>query len=140
LFTASSAYGEGMKILTVIWKHYDKDGETCNRCGKTGENVRQMTAELKQELFEKGIDLVYREKKLSKEHIDESNTILLNSVPLERYLPQTSVRHTSCDSCSCLAGVDVSCRAVVHKGTIHEDVPREFLVKAIRQAVRGIVK
>jgi len=128
-----------MKTLTIIWKHYDKDGDTCNRCGKTGETIRQVVSKLTPELARHDIDLVYQEKKLEKDAIDQSNIVLLNGIPIEQYVPDTRVQYTPCDSCSCLTGVDTSCRAVVRNGRVHEDVSREMLIEAIRQVMKSLV-
>lgn len=127
-----------MKQLTITWKHYDKQGTTCDRCGKTGETIRQVVSEIMPELAKHDINLVYQEEKLEKDAIDQSNLILLNGVPFEQYLPDTRVSYTPCDSCSCLAGVDTSCRAVVRNGRVHEDVSEELLIEAIHQATKTL--
>ncbi|MBI3343258.1 DUF2703 domain-containing protein [Candidatus Gottesmanbacteria bacterium] len=127
-----------MNKLNVTWKHYDKEGKTCDRCGKTGETVRQVVTELKSKLAKHDIDLVYQEEKLKKDAIDQSNLILLNGVPVEQYVPDTRVQYTPCSSCSCLAGADVSCRAISQNGYVSEDVSKGLLIEAIHQAAKGL--
>ncbi len=127
-----------MKKLSITWKHYDKGGKTCDRCRITGKNIRQLLTELKPELAKRNINLVYQEEKLEKDAIDQSNLILLNGTPIEKFLPDIQVQHTPCDSCSCLAGTDVSCRAILQNGYVSEDVSKGLLTEAIYQAAKGL--
>lgn len=126
-----------MKTLSIVWKHYDKSGKTCNRCGRTGANIRQVIAELAPTLAKRGVSLVYHEEKLGKDSLDQSNVISFNGKPLEHLIVEAREEHTPCQSCSYMIGKDVSCRAVQHNGIVYEDIPKDLLIEAIHQHVAG---
>jgi len=125
-----------MKRLLIEWKHYDKGGNTCIRCSKTGVAVHKAVEELKNSLSRKGISISYKETKLSEEKIQASNSILLNGILLEDLLNDTKKVETACSSCCGLIGSDVSCRALDCHGQIREDVPVRLIKKAVINLLR----
>lgn len=118
-----------MKILKIEWRHLDVQGETCDRCYDTGENLVQEVKRLKRALQPQGIEVEYTEIKLDDKQIPQSNTILFNGVPIENIL-NIEVSENYCDSCTTLLGKDTYCRMVTFEGNEYEDIP----AKAIRQA------
>lgn len=118
-----------MKTLIIEWKHLDVEGETCNRCYDTGENLAQEIKRLNRTLQPHGIEVELTETKLDDTKIPQSNTILFNGVPIEDIL-NIEVSENYCDSCTNLLGTNTFCRTVMYEGSEYEDIP----AKAIRQA------
>jgi hypothetical protein len=118
-----------MKSLKIEWRHLDVQGETCDRCYDTGENLANEVKRLKRALEPQGIEIALTETKLDDSQIPQSNTILFNDVPIEDIL-DIKVSENHCESCSALLGKDTYCRTVVFDGIEYEDIP----AKAIRQA------
>ena len=124
-----------MKKLAIEWKHFEKDGETCERCAGTGENLATVIAELQQELAGEGVEVTLTETLLPASRIAESNMIFFNGIPLENLLAETAVSENSCDSCSCLTGEETLCRTVEFEGKTYEEIPKELIRRAALKAL-----
>ena len=124
-----TATGNATKSLIIEWRHLDVEGETCDRCYDTGENLAAEVKRLNRALSPQGIEVKYIEIKLDESQINESNGIFFNSVPIEDIL-NIEVSQNYCSSCSGLVGKDTYCRTIKFEGNEYEDVP----AKAIRQA------
>lgn len=122
-----------MKKLIIEWKHFDKNGKTCERCSGTGNNLSQVIAGLRSELLQKGVEIEYRKTKLPESRMSESNMILINSVPLEQLISDTKAGENDCCSCSQLINDASSCRCrtVSHKGIVFEEVPKKLIRLAV---------
>ena len=118
-----------MKTLKIEWVHLDVEGETCDRCYDTGENLNQEIKRLSRALQPQGIEVEFIETKLDDTKIPQSNTIFFNGVPIEDIL-NIAVSKNYCDSCTSLLGAETYCRTVTYEGNEYEDIP----AKAIRQA------
>lgn len=116
--------------LKVEWRHYDKDGATCERCGDTGANLRQVIAGF----VAKGVPIELHETLLESDRIAESNLVLINGVALEELLAATTGA-SDCPSCSCLTGSETSCRTVQCGGEIYEELTPELIRKGIEAAL-----
>ena len=125
-----------MKELTIEWRHYEKEGETCDRCAATGSSVKEVVSELSKELADKGITVIFTETVLPKELMAQSNMILFDGVPLEAILDYAATDETPCPSCSCLTGSETSCRTVEYDGKTYEEIPAEL----IREAANKIIE
>ncbi|MFA4884462.1 MAG: DUF2703 domain-containing protein [Desulfotomaculaceae bacterium] len=123
-----------MKTLKIEWKHLDVEGETCNRCYDTGENLNQEVKRLNRALQPQGIEVEWFETKLDDTQIPQSNTILFNGVPIEDIL-NIEVSQNYCDSCTTLLGNETYCRTIRYEGDEYEDIP----AKAIRQAAYKVL-
>ena len=119
-----------MKELAIEWRHYEKEGETCDRCAATGTSVKKVIADLTRELSGKGITLSYTETALPEELMAQSNLILFNGVALEDVLSGATIGESACPSCSCLTGTETRCRSVERDGVIYEEIPAELIRKA----------
>lgn len=124
-----------MKELVIEWRHYDKLGETCDRCASTGASVREVVAELRRELSQEGVSVTFIETLLSENLMSQSNLVLFNGVPLESLLDQAVAGENSCPSCSCLTGSETSCRTVTLEGTTYEEIPADLIRKAAYKAL-----
>lgn len=123
-----------MKTLKIEWKHLDVEGETCNRCYDTGENLNQEVKRLNKVLQPQGIEVVWFETKLDDTQIPQSNVILFDGIPIEEIL-KIEVSENYCDSCTVLLGNKTYCRTVTFEGNEYEDIP----AKAIRQAALKVL-
>jgi ubiquinone/menaquinone biosynthesis C-methylase UbiE len=118
-----------MKTLKIEWRHLDIEGDTCDRCYDTGENLANEVKRLKRTLEPQGIVIELTETKLDDNQIPQSNTVLFNGVPIEDIL-DIEVYDNYCESCTALLGKETYCRAVKFEGNDYDDIP----AKAIRQA------
>lgn len=118
-----------MKTLKIEWKHLDVEGETCERCYDTGENLNQEVKRLKRVLQPLDIEVELIETKLADDEVAQSNMLLFNDVPIEEIL-DIKILSNYCDSCSALLETETYCRTVIYEGNEYEDVP----AKAIREA------
>ncbi len=123
-----------MRTLKIEWRHLDVEGETCDRCYDTGENLANEVKRLSRALQTRGINVELTETKLDDTNIPQSNTILFNGIPIEDIL-NIEVAENYCDSCKNLLGTDTYCRTVIFEGSEYEDIP----AKAIRQAAYKVM-
>jgi aryl-alcohol dehydrogenase-like predicted oxidoreductase len=86
--------------LVVEWRHLAVGGETCERCGSTGANVRAAVEAMGPVLAAQGITLVLREVELPPGEIAHSNEVLVDGTPIEetwselmRLVDEGKVRH-----------------------------------------------
>lgn len=121
--------GINMKTLKIEWRHLDVEGETCDRCYDTGENLANEVKRLKRALELQGIAIELIETKLDDSQIPQSNAILFNGAPIEDIL-NIEISENYCESCTALLGKETYCRAVRFEGNEYDDIP----AKAIRQA------
>lgn len=120
--------------LVIEWKHLDAEGETCDRCYDTGENLRAEIKRLQRKLEPKGIVIQFVETRLDETKINESNQILMNGKLIEEII-ELEVRDNYCASCSDLVGKETTCRAIIFDGEEYEDIP----AKAIRRAAMRVL-
>jgi hypothetical protein len=123
-----------MKTLNIEWKHVNLGGQTCDRCGDTGETLRGVVAELNHSRCGESTRFELRETKLGRGGVPESNVILVNGRPLESFLPGARVTTTGCDSCGELLGEPTDCRALETGGVTHEAIPAELIRAALCKA------
>jgi hypothetical protein len=125
-----------MCALTIEWRHYAKAGKTCVRCSATGKTVSEVVADLRKELEPQGVSVVYQERELPQEKLEQSNMILFNGIPLESLLEGADASGSACHSCSCLTGSDAYCRTIEYEGASYEAIPEELIRRAAFAALR----
>lgn len=123
-----------MRTLIIEWKHLDVEGETCDRCYDTGENLENEIKRLNRSLNPMEIEVILKETKLEGADVNQSNQLLFNGVPIEEIL-EIKVSDNYCKSCSTLLSTDTYCRTVVYEGNEYEDIP----AKAIRHATHKVL-
>ena len=123
-----------MHELHIEWRHYAKDGATCERCSSTGATLSGLLSDLAEELNTRGVTVTFTETLLPAESMAQSNLILLNGIPLEDILDDARTSENSCPSCSCLTGKDTRCRTVKHGGVVYENIPADLIRKAVYRA------
>lgn len=94
--------------MTIEWRHLELGGITCDRCADTGTNLRNAIEQLRREHLLDNVDLEVKETILPPEQIEESNTVLVNGIPVEEIL-ESSVTFTECSCCSDLIGEPACC-------------------------------
>jgi len=122
-----------MTSLVVEWRHLAVGGETCERCGSTGANLRAVVAELAPVLAVQGIALELREIELPPEEIARSNEVMVGGTPIED-LVGGKAAVSDCASCGDLVGAPCACRTVRVGEEEHEELPRSLIATAILNA------
>ena len=117
-------------LLTIRWQRLVMEtGQTCERCGTTGDTVVRACNRLKRALAELGIEV-----RLETEALDfttftndplQSNRIWIGGRPLEDWLGATVGQNPCCDVC---AGSE--CRTLAIDSNTFEAIPEEFIIRA----------
>jgi len=123
-----------MKELKIEWKHYGKEGETCARCNRTGDNIKTALSVISKDDSYKNIKIDYKETILEANKMPDSNTILINGQKLEDIL-NARASENYCHSCSCLAGSGTNCRTIELNDKSYEDIPKELILEAINKSL-----
>ncbi len=116
--------------LDIEWKHLDRAGLTCERCGDTGDQLRSLAVRLARCCAPDQLRVQLRETKLTADQLNESNAVLFNGRAIEDILPQTTVTETDCPSCTQLTGAPAECRALLASGERHEVLALSLLWQA----------
>jgi len=131
---ATNMEGEDRVAIAITWQRLVTDaGETCERCGITGDEFRKAVATLRESLRPLGIDVEASEQTMSPEEFAastiESNRILIGGRSLEEWL-EAQTGESKCESCCDAVGDDVKCRTVSLEGRTYEAIPAELIVRA----------
>ena len=118
-----------MKVK-IEWLHYDKEGETCTRCNKTGDNVKSVIKKISSSPRFNDISIEFIETKLEANKMPDSNTIVIDGIKLENIVGGTTSENF-CHSCSCLAGKGSNCRTMCYQDQVYEDIPEEIIEAGI---------
>lgn len=118
-----------MKTLKIKWQRLVSDGQTCPRCGLTGEEVEKAVSVLKQALAPLGIEVTVEKSELSFAEFEknplESNKIWIEDKPLEEWVGGAVGQNPCCDVCG-----PYECRTVEVEGEIYETITADLIVKA----------
>lgn len=133
-----------MKTLRIKWQRLVYSGDkTCERCGATGNEVRNAVEKLKTSLKPLGIKVVLEEKALSidacAKDISQSNQIWIAERPLEEWLG-AKVGKSLCSTCCGELGENVECRTIEIGGKIYEAIPADLVLQVGLLAAAEIVK
>jgi small redox-active disulfide protein 2 len=91
--------------------------------------------ELQKELKNNDIKLKLTETVLTKDRIDESNSILINGTPIEELLPQVSSSYNECCSCGDLCGSRTNCKTIIQDGSNKDEIPEELIKEALLKEI-----
>lgn len=124
-----------MKKIIVEWFRYEKEGNTCCRCGDSTEIVRKVVDEFKAR--NSNLDVELQEYSLGEDRIDLSNTVKVNGRDIMDILGEKSRFLTACPSCTDLIGKETDCNSYVYHGKIYDSLPDEMLREALYREVFG---
>lgn len=107
-----------MKTINIQYLFFDD--KVCGRCKDTEMELRKAIDEL--QAADNDIRINLEKKRLPREKIEKSPTILVDGNDLETLLsPASKQRASHCEDCSCLAGEDVSCRSYGGNGQLTKE-------------------
>jgi hypothetical protein len=127
-----------MKPLPITWKRLVKQGQTCQRCGSTQQNVVRAVTKLEAALHPLGIEPVLRTLTIDDESFradpSESNRIWIAGKPMEEWLGAKVGKSPCCTVCG-----DLPCRTVEVDGSTFETIPEDLIVKATMIAASAMI-
>jgi hypothetical protein len=126
-----------MKKIIVEWFRYEKEGNTCCRCGDSTEVVRKVVREFKARNPDHDIELI--ETSLGEDRLDLSNTVRINGNEIMDILGKQLRVLTDCPSCTELIGVETLCNTYAYKGGIYDSLPEKMLMEALYRKIYGDV-
>ncbi|MDP2005079.1 MAG: DUF2703 domain-containing protein [Rubrivivax sp.] len=122
-----------MKPLTILWQRLVTEGETCQRCGSTQQNVLRAMDKLETALRPLGIQPALETRQIDDAafHADpsQSNRIWIAGQALEHWLGATVGDSPCCSVCG-----DLPCRTVQIGGDTYEAIPEALIVSAAMMA------
>jgi len=124
-----------MKKVIVEWFRYEKEGNTCCRCGDSTDVVRRVVNEFKARNTD--LDIELKEYSLGEDKIDLSNMVKVNGKDIMDILGERQRVLNACPSCTDLIGKETECNTYVYKGKIFDSLPDEMLREAIYREVFG---
>ncbi len=135
--------GDTKAVLTVNWQRMvTGDGQTCDRCGGTEDELRKAIGTLQQSLRPLGIEVAFVEGALTIDEcaadIIQSNRIVVGDRSLEEWLGG-EVGQSSCGSCCSAIGEEVECRTLRVDGSTYEVIPADLIVRAGLLAASGMI-
>lgn len=124
-----------MKKITVEWFRYEKEGNTCCRCGESTEVVRRVVDAFKTSNTD--LDVELKEYSLGEDRIDLSNTVKINGKDIMDILGEKQRILTACPSCTDLIGKETVCNSYIYKGKIYDSLPDDMLMEALYRMTDG---
>jgi Domain of unknown function (DUF2703) len=124
-----------MKKVIVEWFRYEKEGNTCCRCGDSTEVVLRVVDEFKAQ--NSGLDVELKQYSLDEDKLDLSNTVRINGRDIMDILGERQRVLTACLSCTDLIGKETDCNSYIYKGKIYDSLPDEMLREALYREVYG---
>jgi hypothetical protein len=110
-------------MLKIEFLYYNKT--TCERCASTEKSLKEL----------KKTGIKFTEKRLTKEKIHISPTILINGKDIEKILnKRTRKKANLCKDCCQLAGKKVNCRTFTYKGKSYDYIPKQMILEAVKIA------
>ena len=119
-----------MKILTIHWQRFvNESGQTCTRCGETGDAVDIAFDKLKKTLAELDIEVELEKKTLdlsifTKDPL-QSNRIWIGGRPLEDWIGATVGKSQCGDVCG-----DSECCTISIGQNTFEAIPEDLIIRA----------
>lgn len=118
-----------MKSMPIVWKRLVKEGQTCNRCGNTQQQIESALTKLKAALQPLGIEPTLQAQSIDdstfKVEPAESNRIWIAGRPMEDWLGAQVGMSRCCSVCG-----DSDCRTLDVGGQRYETIPEELVIKA----------
>jgi DNA repair exonuclease SbcCD ATPase subunit len=119
-----------MKTLTIRWQRLiNESGQTCERCGETGDSLKTAFNKLKKSLSELNIEVQLKEEALNfliftKDPL-QSNRIWIGGKTLEEWVGGTVGKSQCCEVCG-----DSECRTILIGQDTFETIPEDLIIRA----------
>ena len=125
-----------MKTIKIVWQRLvDEQGNTCNRCGGTEQELDKAVRFLQKTLAPGGVRFSLEKKAMAREEVapdpSQSNRIWVDGRPLEKWLGAEVGKSPCGGPCEGL-----ECRTLEKNGASHEIIPAELIIKAGLLAVQ----
>ena len=119
-----------MKSLTITWQRLvGLDGQTCDRCGSTHEElvraVNKLRTSLKPLDIEPVIEIREIDTKTFASDPSQSNRIWIDGKAIEEWLSASVSSSQCCNVCG-----DSECRTIELDSEVFETIPAELILKA----------
>lgn len=119
-----------MKTLTIRWQRLvNESGQTCMRCGETGETLKTAFNKLKKSLSELDIKIELKEETLDflifTEDPLQSNRIWIGKKSLEEWIGASVAKSKCCEVCG-----DSECRTITIGLNTFETIPEDLIISA----------
>lgn len=119
-----------MKTLPIIWQRLvSPEGQTCDRCNATYQEIRRAVEKLKEALGPLGIEPVLEVREIDEESFKanprESNRVWIAGRPIEEWLGARVGSSRCCPVCG-----ESECRTVEVSGSVFEAIPERLFLKA----------
>ncbi|GAB3359505.1 MULTISPECIES: DUF2703 domain-containing protein [Giesbergeria] len=128
-----------MKSLPIVWQRLvTPDGQTCQRCHSTHQNLLQAVAQLKTALAPLGLQPVLDTQEIPLDSFRtqpaESNRLWIGGQPLETWLGAATGQSNCCAACE-----GAPCRTLELAGQSYEAVPEAVIVQAALLAAAAML-
>lgn len=127
-----------MKTLPILWQRLVTEGQTCQRCGSTQQNVLDAMSKLDAALRPLGLRPTLETREIDdaafRDDPSQSNRIWIAGMPLEHWLGATVGSSPCCSVCG-----DLPCRTVQVGGDSYETIPEALIVRAAMMAAAEMV-
>ncbi len=129
-----------MKTIKITWQRLvDEQGQTCDRCGGTEQELHKALRFLAKALAPAGIAFALETRAMDDKEFaqdpSQSNRIWVDGKPLEKWVKGEAGASPCCGPCG-----DSQCRTVTVAGAIYETIPAELIIKAAFKAVERHIK
>lgn len=119
-----------MKQLSILWRRLvNSQGDTCDRCNATYQEIKHSVEKLKQCLRPLGIDPILKiepiDEKSFKANPSESNRIWIAEKPIEEWLSASIGSSPCCSVCG-----KTECRTIQISGNNFEVIPEKIIISA----------
>jgi len=119
-----------MKTLTIRWQRLvTEGGQTCLRCGETGDTLKTAFNKLKKSLSKLDIEVELKKETLNflifTEDPLQSNRIWIGGKPLEEWIGASVAKSKCCEVCG-----DSECRTITVGLNTFETIPEDLIIRA----------
>lgn len=119
-----------MKSLSIVWQRLvDSNGQTCDRCGATYDQLEKAVKKLETSLKPLGIEPTIKIREIDSVTFatdpTQSNRIWIDGKPLEEWLHASVSSSPCCNVCG-----DSECRTIELDNEVFETIPIELILKA----------
>lgn len=118
-----------MKPLPIIWQRLVAEGQTCNRCGSTYEELQRAIAKLKVVLAPLGLEPTLETREIQQESFkadpSASNRIWIAGKPLEEWVGAGVGSSRCCSVCGAS-----ECRTLEVGDSVFEAIPEDLIIRA----------